>query len=589
MMEEKENNLNPEAEENKVDMNPEMDTEVAVSEESADTDAGGTGGNKIVISFVVTFLLIAVIVAFVVMTVIPLVSSKEKFFKISQNAGAGIGDMLSDFGDSVFGKILTIAPDEKLSMETDLQLGIETQDQAVLDVIYGFKNLHLTLKQDMDLKEKYTASDVKVQLNGEDFVTGNLLEDNTYVALKADGIIDKYLRAEKNNLTPVWERLGMSGPESFGSNTSILEQFKLTSAEQKALGKTGKRIFNVVKKLYVNGDFTEGEEVVAYNGTEQTLSYVDLKLTSKKWNDSVIAALEQILKETKSIDIVVAKLNALVSLYDSMGYENQPWTKEEFIATVESYLEELRALELDDADGVLVRVYYAGWDLEPLGLAMFMLPTDEVYDFKYADGSIQLIADGKAGYYEFADSLQEITDVVASENGVTTHNIQIRYRDYMTGEFVEEYTTKYVLTINASEKNRLICNMKDPDGYIDYTLSGSIEGNIQKVDLVMKDFYAEGETTDLALMVTLNRKPTFEKKVLEAEEYVDLNQGTDEEVATTVADVTAKWDAFTAANETKINQFATIAGAYLSLLMPYDPYAYNTYDYSDLMLEDAQG
>jgi len=279
----------------------------------------------------------------------------------------------------------------------------------------------------------------------------------------------------------------------------------------------------------------------------------------------------------------------LVSLYDSMGYENQPWTKEEFIATVESYLEELRALELDDADGVLVRVYYAGWDLEPLGLAMFVLPTDEVYDFKYADGSIQLIADGKAGYYEFADSLQEITDVVASENGVTTHNIQIRYRDYMTGEFVEEYTTKYVLTINASEKNRLICNMKDPDGYIDYTLSGSIEGNIQKVDLVMKDFYAEGETTDLALMVTLNRKPTFEKKVLEAEEYVDLNQGTDEEVATTVADVTAKWDAFTAANETKINQFATIAGAYLSLLMPYDPYAYNTYDYSDLMLEDAQG
>ncbi|MBP3283915.1 MAG: hypothetical protein J6M02_00240 [Clostridia bacterium] len=574
------------------------ETENKVTEETTVESAekeNGNGGenvseqeipknNNLALSFVVTFLIIAVIVVFVIMTVVPLVSSKEKFFKISQNAGAEIGNMIENLGDSVFGKMLTIGPKEKFQATTDLELALETKDQELLDIIYGFKNLKLTLNQDFDLGNHYTASEAKVLINDEDFVSADVLEDDTYIALKSAGIADQYLRAEKNNLHSVWHRLNMEGPDQLGSQNEVFEKLQLTKAEKKEFENTFKRVFNAVKKLYTNADFTEGTEAIHYNNADRTLSYVDLKLTSKKMNDSVIAILEQLQKETKAIDILVAKLNGVGEVYEAMGYENTVWTQEEVLNMIEDMLEEIRDFEVSEEEGMLLRVYYSGWDLTPMGLAMFMLPTDEVYDFKYADGFNKLLADKEGGYYEYSDQIQEYVDVVSTNAKVDTHQFEIRYKNYTSGEVLSDYTEKYTFTVDYSNKNKLICNLKDPDGYIDYTLSGEINGKVQTLKLTMKDFYEEGETNDLNLTVTLNRNADVTRKELAAGEFLDLNNASEEEFNATIANVKAKWDAFVATNETKINQFSTIVGAYMTMLMPYDPY-----DYSGLMLEDAQG
>jgi len=543
--------------------------------------------NKIVVSFLATFLIIAVIITFVVMTVIPLVSSKEKFFKISQNAGAEIGDMIDDFGDSVFGEILTTNSDEKLQISTNLDLTLETQDQELLDVIYGFKNLKLRLDQDKDSKNNYMASNVEVLVNDEEFITIDMLEDAEHVALKSEGISDKYLRADKDNLSTVWERLNLSGPEQLGMQSEVLEKLQLTKADRKELGNTFKRAFIAVKKLYTNGDFTEGTETVSYNSVEKELSYVDLKLTSKKLNDSVIAILEQLQKETKTLDIFVDMLNGMNEAYATMGYENPEWTREELLTFIGDMLTQIRDFEVSEEDGMLLRVYYSGWDLTPMGFAMFNLPADEVYEFYYADAVNKLITDKENGYYEYSDQMQEYVDVVSTVDKVNTHNLEIRYMDYTTGEVLEEYTERYTITVDYADKNFMKLNIKEATGVIDYTLSGEIVGNEQILKLVMNDVYAEGETNKVVLTISLQRDAEFENKVLVEGEYVDLNEASDEEVNATITDVQAKWDTFAKENETKINQFSTIVGAYMTMFMPYDPYMYG--DYSDLVLEDAQG
>lgn len=559
-----------------------LNNETVIEEDSREVNTTNepTKSNKIVLSFVVTFLIIALIIAFVVMTVVPLMSSQNKFFKIAQNAGVGIGNMIEDLGKSPFGKILTIASDEKIQATTDLELALSTQDQELLDAIYGFKKLKLTLNQDMDFENYYMSANAKVLLNDEEFVTGNVLEDETYIALRAPGIVDKYLRAEKNNLHSVWHRLNLSGPDTINFENDNLEKIALTNPEQKEISNTFKRVFNSVKKLYSNNDFTEGSEIIQYSNADHTLSYVDLKLTSKKLNDSVIAILEQLQKETKTLDIAVEKLNAVGEVYETMGYTNEPWTREELLVYIEDMLEEIKDFEVSEENGMLVRVYYSGWDLTPMGVAMFELPTDGVYEFQYANAINKLIVDSENGYYEYSDPIQEYVDVVTAKDKVDTHNFEIRYKNYTTGEVLAEYTEKYTITVDSANRNKLVLNLKDSDGYIDYTLSGEVNGKTQVLGLVMHDFYAEGETNDLNLTITLNRNASFDKTELAAGEFMDLNHATDEEFNATINDVKAKWTAFTTANETKINQFATIVGAYMTMLMPYDPYTYVEEDHT---------
>lgn len=523
---------------------------------------------KIALSFVVTFLIIALIIVFVIMNVIPMISSKEKFFKISQNAGSAVSDVIEQIGDSVLGRILSIDSDEKIEIATDLDLALETNDETLLNLIYGFKNLKLSLKQNVDFGEYYVDSNAKISLNDDDFVAFDVLEDEEHIALKADGIADKYLRAEKNNLHPIWHRLNLDGPDQFSSESDFVERLQLTKSEQKKLVSTLKRVFLSVKKLYSNLDFNEGSEIVNYNGADNELAYVDLQLTSKKINDSVIAVLEQLKKESESVEIIASKLNVLEEFYSLLGYENSAWTAEEILLDIEDMLDEIRDFEVSDSDGMILRVYYSNWDLKPIGFAMFDLPTDEVYDFNYADGYNKLILDSESGYFEYSDLISEYVDIVSKVDDVDTHNLTIRYKNYMTGEFLDEYTENYTITLDYSTKNKLSVNIKDSAGYLNHTLSGEINGKVQTVDFIMNEDYGEGETNSMTLKVVLKRDSKFDKEVLSADEFIDLNNATDEEFNITVADIQAKWNAFTTSNETKINQFSTIVGAYLTLLMP---------------------
>lgn len=498
-----------------------------------------------------------IVLVLIVVLVLIFTSPKFTYFSLVGNTFDSFSENIEEFGDSVFGRILNVDMSKKLAIDTEVNADVETSDAEILTWLNGFDSIKLIAHENADLTNNYFDSNIKVVLNGEEFIFADLLRKNNIFSVNVDGITDGYISADNNRLSELWEKIGYQGPDKFTSQIEMLKEFELSSTEVNDLKKAMIRVGKAFTNAFGDEDFSKGEGTVSYDDKEIQAKYIDFKMNSVEMNNGVILALEQLLKEDKAIDVFLKLSNAYDSMYAQLGYEIIPFTREEFVEALNYILTEVRALEFSAEDGMVIRLYYENNDVVKA----------EIFNMNYTGSVLKLVAidDGIEKYYEYTNEVQSFVDnVYVTEKGVHTHTIDINYIDYETGKFLEEYGETFVLTIDNSEDDVCKVIATSNDDVITYSLVGSISDNKKNVsfDMIGKD---EISSNNVSIKVDIMEDAEFPEKVVEGS--FNASVASDEELNAKKDTVIKNWNDFSTKNEDKIVQLYTAISIYMGAMM----------------------
>lgn len=499
----------------------------------------------------------AIALGIIILLICVFSSVKYRYFGLVGNKFATLTSYVEDFEESVFGRILNTNFNNKLTINTEVDAKVDTQDKEILAWLNGFNNIQLTASENSDIKNNYFDSDIKVTLNGEEFILANLLRKNDVFSVNVDKITDGYISADNTKLPELWQKIGYEGPEKFTSQVEFIESFNFSRSEKSELYKALLRVGKAFTKAFGKEDFSEGKETITYNTKSIDAKYIDFKMNSVEMNNGVIRALEQLLKEDKAIDVLLKLSNAYDNMYAQAGYEVEPFTREEFVDAINYILDEVKKLEFSEEDGMIIRLYYEGNTIVKA----------EVFNMNYTSSVLKLVMidDGREKYYEYNNGLMNYVDnVYMAEKDIWTHTIDVNYIDYETGEFLEEYGDTVVLTLNSAQKDNCKIVMTSDNGNFEYVLEGIIDGNKKNVNysMIASD---ETSTNNINIKIDIADKSEFEEKAVES--AFDTTTASDEEINAKKEQVLKNWNDFSAKNENKITQLYTAMSIYVGSMV----------------------
>ena len=499
----------------------------------------------------------AIALGIIILLICVFSSVKYRYFGLVGNKFATLTSYVEDFEESVFGRILNTNFNNKLTINTEVDAKVDTQDKEILAWLNGFNNIQLTASENSDIKNNYFDSDIKVTLNGEEFILANLLRKNDVFSVNVDKITDGYISADNTKLPELWQKIGYEGPEKFTSQVEFIESFNFSRSEKSELYKALLRVGKAFTKAFGKEDFSEGKETITYNTKSIDAKYIDFKMNSVEMNNGVIRALEQLLKEDKAIDVLLKLSNAYDNMYAQAGYEVEPFTREEFVDAINYILDEVKKLEFSEEDGMIIRLYYDGNTIVKA----------EVFNMNYTSSVLKLVMidDGREKYYEYNNGLMNYVDnVYMAEKDIWTHTIDVNYIDYETGEFLEEYGDTVVLTLNSAQKDNCKIVMTSDNGNFEYVLEGIIDGNKKNVNysMIASD---ETSTNNINIKIDIADKSEFEEKTVES--AFDTAAASDEEINAKKEQVLKNWNEFSAKNENKITQLYTAMSIYVGSMV----------------------
>lgn len=499
----------------------------------------------------------AIALGIIILLICVFSSVKYRYFGLVGNKFATLTSYVEDFEESVFGRILNTNFNNKLTINTEVDAKVDTQDKEILAWLNGFNNIQLTASENSDIKNNYFDSDIKVTLNGEEFILANLLRKNDVFSVNVDKITDGYISADNTKLPELWQKIGYEGPEKFTSQVEFIESFNFSRSEKSELYKALLRVGKAFTKAFGKEDFSEGKETITYNTKSIDAKYIDFKMNSVEMNNGVIRALEQLLKEDKAIDVLLKLSNAYDNMYAQAGYEVEPFTREEFVDAINYILDEVKKLEFSEEDGMIIRLYYEGNTIVKA----------EVFNMNYTSSVLKLVMidDGREKYYEYNNGLMNYVDnVYMAEKDIWTHTIDVNYIDYETGEFLEEYGDTVVLTLNSAQKDNCKIVMTSDNGNFEYVLEGIIDGNKKNVNysMIASD---ETSTNNINIKIDIADKSEFEEKAVES--AFDTATASDEEINAKKEQVLKNWNDFSAKNENKITQLYTAMSIYVGSMV----------------------
>lgn len=499
----------------------------------------------------------AIALGIIILLICVFSSVKYRYFGLVGNKFATLTSYVEDFEESVFGRILNTNFNNKLTINTEVDAKVDTQDKEILAWLNGFNNIQLTASENSDIKNNYFDSDIKVTLNGEEFILANLLRKNDVFSVNVDKITDGYISADNTKLPELWQKIGYEGPEKFTSQVEFIESFNFSRSEKSELYKALLRVGKAFTKAFGKEDFSEGKETITYNTKSIDAKYIDFKMNSVEMNNGVIRALEQLLKEDKAIDVLLKLSNAYDNMYAQAGYEVEPFTREEFVDAINYILDEVKKLEFSEEDGMIIRLYYDGNTIVKA----------EVFNMNYTSSVLKLVMidDGREKYYEYNNGLMNYVDnVYMAEKDIWTHTIDVNYIDYETGEFLEEYGDTVVLTLNSAQKDNCKIVMTSDNGNFEYVLEGIIDGNKKNVNysMIASD---ETSTNNINIKIDIADKSEFEEKAVES--AFDTATASDEEINAKKEQVLKNWNEFSAKNENKITQLYTAMSIYVGSMV----------------------
>lgn len=495
----------------------------------------------------------AVVIALIIVLVCVFSTLKYKYFSLVGNEFSTLTGYIEDVEKSVFGRILNTNLENKLAINTEVDASVETKDKEILAWLNGFENIKLQAYENSDVKNNYFDSNIKVILNGEEFILADLLRKNDNFFVDVDNITDGYIAFDNTKLPELWEKIGYDGPDKFSSQVEFIENFKFSNSEKTDLSRAMLRVGKAFTKAFGKEDFSKGEDKITYNNKSIDAKYIDFKMNSVEMNNGIIFALEQLLKEDKALDVLLKISNAYDNACIQAGYDVKPFTREEFIEAITYIYDEVKKLDFSEEDGMIIRLYYEGNNIVKA----------EIYNMNYTSSVLKLVMidDGREKYYEYSNGLMSYVDnVYMAEKDIWTHTIDVNYINYETGEFLDEYKDTIVLTLNGAKDDELKLIMTSDNGNFEYILDGIIDGNKKTItySMLASD---DASSNKLNVSLTITDKAEFEEKSVESS--FDTASATSDEINAKKDLVVKKWNDFSTKNVNKMTQLYTAMSIYM--------------------------
>lgn len=495
----------------------------------------------------------AVVIGLIIVLVCVFSTLKYKYFSLVGNEFSTLTGYIEDVEKSVFGRILNTNLENKLAINTEVDASVETEDKEILAWLNGFENIKLQAYENSDVKNNYFDSNIKVILNGEEFILADLLRKNDNFFVDVDNITDGYIAFDNTKLPELWEKIGYDGPDKFSSQVEFIENFKFSNSEKTALGRAMLRVGKAFTKAFGKEDFSKGEDKITYNNKSIDAKYIDFKMNSTEMNNGIIFALEQLLKEDQALDVLLKISNAYDNACIQAGYDVKPFTREEFIEAITYIYDEVKKLNFSEEDGMIIRLYYEGNNIVKA----------EIYNMNYTSSVLKLVMidDGREKYYEYSNGLMSYVDnVYMAEKDIWTHTIDVNYINYETGEFLDEYKDTIVLTLNGAKDDELKLIMTSDNGNFEYILDGIIDGNKKTItySMLASD---DASSNKLNVSLTITDKAEFEEKSVESS--FDTASATSDEINAKKDLVVKNWNDFSTKNVNKMTQLYTAMSIYM--------------------------
>ena len=544
----------------------ENETENSETENNEESLTEKKKGNKI-LPLIAVILAGIVVVTVSVLAILTFTSPKNTFFRLVNGSFSGMSKIMSKVDESVWGDIYKINTSSKLTLDADITGTIESENDLVNEWVNNFKNFELTAHEDIDFNSNYRNTIAKFVLNGEDFMSGKLVQNENLISINIDNVTEGFVTVDNENLEKLWDKIGYEGPDMLNDSSSILKNFKYSKGDILDLKGLFSKFAIGFSKAFDDEDFAYGKGTVEYDEGTIDCKTMDMIVNNMDLNNGVISALEEVNGDTRYKNVLY-KLVCTINILSAY----KPRTKEEFDIALDDLIEQIKGLEVSTSEesGFIIRLYYKGKDI----VKVDMLSRD--YNTKLL--SFTAITNENSSYYKLTQDIVVYEDKVTTIDKVTTHNISINYIDYETNEIVKGFGSEIVIkidntnddegTVTLIEKVEMASNLEEsldsePVVVKDYTIKFDSSGNDKKLDITLKD----GDTSYSSIFVlkaAIKEMAQFEKVSLKAEEVFDTTKKSDEELIAKKDKIVENWNNNIANDETRTSQFQVARTLYLN-------------------------
>lgn len=395
----------------------------------------------------------------------------------------------------------------------------------------AINNLKLNIKNTVDNPNQKEYHNLTLKYGDQDWAKVELLKANDAYGVKLDGIINKYLAIDNNNLKEFAQKMGMQDTTYMTNklqSVNIEDLLYLSKEDKQSLLKTYSNTLNA--NLSKDKFTKQANDVITINGKEvATVSY-RLTLTEKEMVNTIIKVLETAKQDELTNTILLSKLQKLGIETDKTALAN---SVDKQIATLQSkeYTEDVITITVYTSEKVTLRTeiakgeekltldYIQASDKTKLTISATRLEentlaqttpneTNTTVDNSIGNNvnnSITTDANNTLEGNNAADNT-----IIGANNTNTNitenNNAAIQDKTIYTIDILKEqnngnvsYTTKFV--VNKNNQNVYQANLED-------VRSGDINGNEINHNYLL-DITAEGTT----ISYTYNKKITFQQQV----------------------------------------------------------------------------
>lgn len=408
----------------------------------------------------------------------------------------------------------------------------------------AINNLKLNIKNTVDNPNQKEYHNLTLKYGDQDWAKVELLKANDAYGVKLDGIINKYLAIDNNNLKEFAQKMGMQDTTYMTNklqSVNIEDLLYLSKEDKQSLLKTYSNTLNA--NLSKDKFTKQANDVITINGKEvATVSY-RLTLTEKEMVNTIIKVLETAKQDELTNTILLSKLQKLGIETDKTALAN---SVDKQIATLQSkeYTEDVITITVYTSEKVTLRTEIAKGEekltldyiqasdktkltisatrLEQNTLAqMTQTNQNQTTQTQMTPNETNTTVDNSIGNNVNNSITTDANNTLEGNNAADNtiiganntntnitenNNAAIQDKTIYTIDILKEqnngnvsYTTKFV--VNKNNQNVYQANLED-------VRSGDINGNEINHNYLL-DITAEGTT----ISYTYNKKITFQQQV----------------------------------------------------------------------------
>lgn len=254
------------------------------------------------------FLKKGIVLATIVGTVLSssvLAAGKTEYIKMEEKTLKNAVVEVEKICNSDITKILLPIVD-KARKESDVEFELTTNDSE-----NGEKKYNLTSKTTMDYdnNKEYFYIDFESKYNDEDLISFEASMDKNKVLLTIFELLDEYLYIDSNKI----EEFNIEQQKSL----ELAKSLEFTDSEKKIIEKSFKNYYSVLKKSLPEDSFELKRNIDVISDNEKIqCNMVELNLSGEDIETIIINLLEEVKKDEKLLNLLLAKFDKFLDAYD---------------------------------------------------------------------------------------------------------------------------------------------------------------------------------------------------------------------------------------------------------------------------------